>query len=67
MKNDLCPVISSATQKMVVGPNLFERKYLHELENELKAFLKGKYFTSIEEIVLGIKGQGYSAIIPVKK
>ena len=47
------------------GPTLFEAEFLRQLQRELKIFMDGKQFPTMQGIVLGIQGANYQAIIPI--
>ena len=47
------------------GPTLFEVEYIRELQKELSVFLQSKRFPTMKNIVLGIQGTSYQAMIPI--
>ncbi len=50
-----------------LGPNMFEVEYVRQLQEELLIFLKGSSCTTLKDIVIGIRGQGYQVVIPFSR
>ena len=51
--------------KKFTGPTLFEISYLDQLQKELSTFLASKHLSTLEAIVVGVKGKDYQLLIPV--
>jgi hypothetical protein len=73
MQKELQLSINTITRQEVdaIEPNsarlsLYELEYFRQLKQELKVFLESRHFTIIDEIVLGVKGKNFRAIIPIK-
>lgn len=49
------------------GPTVFEIEYLKQLQEELTIFLKGTNCTTLTDIVIGVRGQDYQAVIPMNR
>jgi hypothetical protein len=48
------------------GPSLFEVEYLGLLFKELNDFLKSSQFATIQEVVVGVRGDGYQMVLPIQ-
>ncbi|MGE4131411.1 MAG: hypothetical protein AB7F86_07215 [Bdellovibrionales bacterium] len=53
------------TKKPTAGPTIFEVEYLKALQKEFEIFLRGSQFSTMKEVVLGIRGSNYNAVIPL--
>lgn len=62
---DLVPIQKTNAETTPKGPTLFEISYLDQLQKELNIFLKSKHFSTLEAIVVGVKGKDYQLLIPI--